>query len=486
MFSITPKMRRNGVLLTLGLTTIFSQSSAQDHIPLVPAQPADPIEVVMNDFERDERLSLFDAAIKIVRAQHFSQDRVRLMDGRITMARMNVRAGSKTPFDAVNDVLNSLDPHSAITQIDPAEPRGEAEGFAALGLFPARTDAGLRVERIYHNGSAMRAGLRVGDLITTINGRSVTGQDMKTIEDLVCDTVSERLRIGIRRETASAVTEQDIQCDYDHRRAVSTRVVDGRIGYIRLNEFSRGSADDVRDAVRSLAGRAGGVDAYILDLRDNPGGFVDEAHAIIDAFVDSRQTLFQETGRAGLRSRFAATPGDVARGRPLMVLVNHNSWSAAELTAMSLQYQSRAVIIGGITAGKGSVQNLNIVASATSGPMRRGLVGEMRLTVALYSMPNGQSPQQRGVVPDLRVAQEEPVDTARRESQYLTVINNPNGNALTPADTSRAQSCVLPVSASFAPDIQRDPALACGVQVFRSWKYPVRARQARVAAFTPR
>lgn len=206
---------------------------------------------------------------------------------------------------------------------------------------------------------------------------------------------------------------------------------------------------------------------------------------MIDLFVDSSKPIFMENIRGRKKPmEFHASRGDILKDKPLVVLVNHASWSAAELTAMALQYQYRALIVGTTTAGKGSVQRIETMMAGVETPMRGPLVGSMRMTVGLYVMPDGASPQVRGVIPDIVVREDAPLNAPKREADFKNVFSNPGG-AFTHAVQS--QNCELPslLKADFAQNYQKRPdfALACAMKEINS---RVPSSQAKAAALAPR
>ena len=272
---------------------------------------------------------------------------------------------------------------------------------------------------------ASKAGLQSGDLIFALDGEPVQGMTLQDAVEKMRGKVGTAIKLGVRRAGKDpfdvSLTREMIKV-----KSVRYRLEGGDIGYIRVTSFTEQSTSGVLDAVEKLKKEAGNkLKGYILDLRNNPGGLLDQAIAMSDAFLDKGEIVSVKARKSEDIQRWNAKPGDVANGLPIVVLMNGGSASASEIVAGALQDHKRAIILGTRSFGKGSVQT---IMQVTGG-------GAIRLTTALYFTPSGRSIQKEGIKPDIEV---EPAKIENlqaragfREENLRRSITNPNDK---PAD----------------------------------------------------
>ena len=335
--------------------------------------------------------------------------------------------------NAINGMLSSLDPHSSYMNPKAykdmqVQTRGE---FGGLGIEVTMENNVIKVVSPIDDTPASKAGIQPGDLIFALDGQPVMGLTLQEAVDKMRGKVGAPIKISIRR--AAVKDPIDVTLTREVIKVKSTRYrLEGDVGYIRVTSFTEQSTSGVLDAVEKLKKESGGkLKGYVLDLRNNPGGLLDQAISMCDAFMEKGEIVSVKARKAEDIQRWNAKPGDVAGGLPIVVLVNAGSASASEIVAGALQDQRRAIILGTRTFGKGSVQT---IMQVTGG-------GAIRLTTALYFTPSGRSIQKEGIKPDIEVEQAK-VETIQqrmgfRESDLRGSINNPN-KAADPAKPAEA------------------------------------------------
>jgi len=304
---------------------------------------------------------------------------------------------------AINGMLTSLDPHSSYLNPDDAQDmrvqtRGE---FGGLGIEVTMEEDLVRVISPIEDTPAARAGVIAGDLIAEIDGEEVRGMALSDAVELMRGEVNTPIELTIIREGADEPIKLTIVRDIIKVRAVRFSLEDD-IGYIKINSFTERTTDDLEAAIEEMREEAGDteIEGYVLDLRLNPGGLLDQAVNVADAFLD-RGEIVSTRGRDPRNvTRFDSRPGDLIDGKPIVVLINGGSASASEIVAGALQDHRRATVVGTKSFGKGSVQTIIPLAEN----------GALRLTTALYYTPAGTSIQARGILPDIRVEQPVPED----------------------------------------------------------------------------
>lgn len=299
---------------------------------------------------------------------------------------------------AIQGMLKSLDPHS--TYLNPEvyqQVRVQMEGeYGGLGIEVQMENGVVKVVSPIDETPAANAGIQGGDLITHIDGNAIVGKTLTEAVKEMRGPVGSPITITVVREEEAAPFEVEITREKILVRSVRHRIEDETIGYIRVTTFNMQSGTGVENAIREIVKEVGSdLDGVILDLRNNPGGLLDEAIRISDAFLDRGEIVSTRGRRKENNSRWYATTGDMLDGVPVVVLVNAYSASASEIVAGALQDHRRAVLLGDRTFGKGTVQS----------EIRLGGSGNqaVRLTTARYFTPSGTSIQERGVEPDIEV-----------------------------------------------------------------------------------
>lgn len=297
--------------------------------------------------------------------------------------------------NAIRGMLSGLDPHSAY--LDESAYQRLQEGtrgeFGGLGLEVGTEDGLIKVIAPIDGTPAEDADIRPGDLIMRIDGQPVKGLDLQAAVERMRGETGTSVTLGILRDGADGPIEVTLERAVIQVDSVRARVLEDRFGYLRISQFQARTGEDVLEAVDQLTHEVGPLDGLVLDLRNNPGGVLDAAVAVTDAFLSSGQVVSTSGRIERSRDAFTATPNDTLNGAPLVVLVNAGSASAAEIVAGALQDHQRAVIMGESTFGKGSVQTIL--------PLRNG--DAVKLTTARYYTPSGRSIQAEGIQPDVEV-----------------------------------------------------------------------------------
>src|SRR5467141_268678 len=294
---------------------------------------------------------------------------------------------------AINGMLTSLDPHSNYLNTKnfndmKVQTRGE---FGGLGIEVSMENGLVKVVSPIDDTPAARAGLKPGDLITHLDGEPVQGMTLPEAVEKMRGPVSSEIKLTIRREGRDPfdvkLTRATIKIQ-----SVRSHLEGDNIGYIRVTTFNEQTDTGLNNAMKNLKQQAGNkLVGVILDLRNNPGGLLDQAVAVSDAFLEKGEIVSTRGRRSEDAQRYNARPGDIAAGLPMAVLINGGSASASEIVAGALQDHHRAVVIGTRSFGKGSVQTIIPLAGH----------GAMRLTTARYYTPSGRSIQAKGIDPDI-------------------------------------------------------------------------------------
>ncbi len=323
--------------------------------------------------------------------------------------------------NAINGMLASLDPHSSymnpkVYRDMQIQTRGE---FGGLGIEVTMENGVIKVVSPIDDTPAAKAGIQSGDLIFALDGEPVQGLTLQEAVEKMRGKVGSTIKISVRR--ASVKEPFDLSLTRETIKVKSVRYrLEGDVGYIRITSFTEQSTSGMLDAVEKMKKEAGTkLKGFVLDLRNNPGGLLDQAISVSDAFMDKGEIVSVKARKAEDVQRWNAKPGDVANGMPIVVLVNGGSASASEIVAGALQDHRRAIILGTRTFGKGSVQT---IMQVTGG-------GAIRLTTALYFTPSGRSIQKEGIKPDIEVEQAK-VETIQqrmsfREENLRRSITNP-------------------------------------------------------------
>ncbi|HEV2162527.1 MAG TPA: S41 family peptidase [Stellaceae bacterium] len=361
----------------------------------------------------------------------------------------------KLIVNSLKGMLSALDPHS--DYLDESEYQDlldESEGeFAGIGAEITRDEDHPKVISPIDDTPAARAGLKPGDLFLKIDGKLTDGMDLKQAVDLLRGPVGTPVRVTIVRAGVKPFDVTLVRAII-HVASVKSQLEPNNIGYIRISLFAEKTNDELLKAINNLTQKAGGhLNGVVLDLRNDPGGLLDQAVAVAGDFLDGG-TVVSTRGRDPDDNRVftAALSGDRIAGVPMIVLVNGASASASEIVAGALKDRQRAQILGTRSFGKGSVQTIIPLEGR----------GAIRLTTALYYTPSGNSIQDRGITPDFVVlpprGQREPQADVIHEADLKGAINNPGG-PLKAADQKSPEANIDPLLIGTPKDSQLTAAL---------------------------
>jgi carboxyl-terminal processing protease len=303
---------------------------------------------------------------------------------------------------AVNGMLTSLDPHSSY--MDPksfrdmqVQTRGE---FGGLGIEVTMEEGLVKVVTPIDETPASRAGILANDVIVQIDGESVQGLNLNQAVDKMRGPVNSTVKLTIQRKEAKDPIEVSLTRETIRIRPVRARTEGGDIGVLRITQFNEQTYENLRSSIDKITNEVGSdkLKGFVIDLRNNPGGLLDQAIMVSDAFLDRGEIVSTRSRNAEDTQRFNAKPGDLAKGKPVVVLINGGSASASEIVAGALQDHKRATVLGTRSFGKGSVQTI----------IPLGGNGAVRLTTARYYTPSGRSIQAKGIDPDQEVVQDVP------------------------------------------------------------------------------
>ncbi len=328
---------------------------------------------------------------------------------------------------AINGMLTSLDPHSSyLPPSDFSDMQVQTRGeFGGLGIEVTQEDGFVRVITPMDDTPAFAAGVEAGDFITHVNGEALLGLTLEQAVDMMRGPVGSEITITVVREGRDQPFDISIVRDRIRLTAVRARL-EGNTAILRVSTFNDQTYPNLQDGLRRVIEESGGlenINGVVLDLRNNPGGLLNQAIRVTDAFLERGEIVSTRGRRAEDGERYNATPGDLIDGMPLVVLINGGSASASEIVAGALQDHNRAVVVGTNSFGKGSVQSIMPVAGS----------GAMRLTTSLYYTPSGRSIQALGIAPDILVEQRRPVEvdedqqaaqTRRNEASLRGAIQN--------------------------------------------------------------
>ncbi len=363
---------------------------------------------------------------------------------------------------AINGMLSSLDPHSEYMNPKSYKEmqtttRGE---FGGLGIEVTMEDGSIKVVTPIDDTPASRAGLRAGDVITELDGSSVQGLQLNQVVDKMRGPVNSEINLTIKRPGVNDPIPVKIVRAIIQINPIKWHV-EGDIGYIKLSQFNEHAYERLKDAIQKATAQIGPdkVKGWILDLRNNPGGLLDQAIQVSNAFLDKGEIVSTRGRNADESQRFTARPGgDLTGGKPLIVMINGGSASSSEIVAGALQDHRRATILGTRSFGKASVQT--IIPIGPNG-------GALRLTTARYYTPSGRSIQAKGIEPDIEVLQEPPPelkgkDDTKGEASLKGHLANPNDGSA--ADEKTGSQAYVP------PDAKDDKALAEALDLLRGIK----------------
>jgi carboxyl-terminal processing protease len=313
---------------------------------------------------------------------------------------------SKLIASAVNGMLSGLDPHSSYMDANSfrdmqVETKGE---FGGLGMEVTMEDGQLKVVTPIDDTPAAKAGILANDVITHLNGEAIQSLSLDQAIERMRGPVNTAVKLTIARKGVEKPLEISITRDVIRVSSVRQHLDGDDVGYIRLTQFTEQTTDGLRKAMSEITAHSGDkLKGFILDLRNNPGGLLDQAISVSNAFLDRGEIVSIRGREAEDMQRFQAKPdpGDLSKGKPLIILINGGSASASEIVAGALQDHQRATLIGTRSFGKGSVQTI-IPLSAVD--------GALRLTTARYYTPSGRSIQALGITPEIEKLQDLPAD----------------------------------------------------------------------------
>jgi carboxyl-terminal processing protease len=360
-------MKRSGLLLAASIATLVLFSLRQD----IGAATS-------NSTETYKQLNLFGEVFERVRAEYVDD----VSDDSLVES-------------AINGMLTSLDPHSNYLNTKnfndmKVQTRGE---FGGLGIEVSMENGLVKVVSPIDDTPAAHAGLKPGDLITHLDGDPVQGMTLPEAVEKMRGPVSSEIKLTIRREGREPFDVKLIRATIKIQ-SVRSHLEGDNIAYIRITTFNEQTDVGLNNAMKNLKQQAGGkLLGIILDLRNDPGGLLDQAVAVADAFLEKGEIVSTRGRRSEDAQRYNARPGDVAAGLPVAVLINGGSASASEIVAGALQDHHRAILLGTRSFGKGSVQTIIPLPGH----------GAMRLTTARYYTPSGRSIQAKGIDPDIVV-----------------------------------------------------------------------------------
>ena len=299
---------------------------------------------------------------------------------------------------AINGALQSLDPFSAymnpkVFEESQSETSGE---FGGLGIEVSMESGVIIVIAPIDDTPASKAGIKAGDYIVKINGEQVQGKTLMEAVNLMRGPVGTSIEITVRRKGLRKAKIFKITREIIEIKSVISKIVDNKVGYLRLRAFNENSSSQLKKEISKIEKNKKLV-GYILDLRNNPGGLLSQAITISDFFLNDGEIVSTKGRKKRENRKFFAKKGDKIDGKPLIVLINNGSASASEIVAGALQDQKRAILLGETTFGKGSVQSII--------PLKNR--GAIRLTISKYYLPSGKSISEVGVVPDIKVEEED-------------------------------------------------------------------------------
>ena len=306
---------------------------------------------------------------------------------------------------AINGMLAGLDPHSSY--MDPksfrdmqVQTRGE---FGGLGIEVTMEDGLIKVVTPIDETPAAKAGILANDIITKLDDDQVQGMTLNQAVEKMRGPVNTKIKLTVMRKGQDKPLEISLTRDIIRVRSVRSEAIGDDVGYIRMTQFNEQTFDGLKKAITDIGAKISNdkLKGYVLDLRNNPGGLLDQAISVSDAFLQKGEIVSTRGRNAEETQRFSARPGDLTNGKPVIVLINGGSASASEIVAGALQDHRRATVVGTRSFGKGSVQTIIPLGSGN---------GALRLTTARYFTPSGRSIQAKGITPDIEVLQDVPDD----------------------------------------------------------------------------
>ena len=332
-----------------------------------------------NSNELYEKIDLFGEVLETIKQEYVNEvNQAEIMDS------------------AINGLLQSLDPYSAYMSPKSYEGmRTDTKGeFGGLGIEIGMESGVIRIISPIDDTPAANAGIKAGDYIVRINGEQVQGKSLTEAVELMRGPVGSSIKLTVRRKNKKKAIEFKITRAIIEVKSVEAKVIGKKkeIGYLRLKSFNENSDEQLFKIINNFE-KKNKLTGYILDLRNNPGGLLSQAINISDFFLDDGEIVSTKGRKISETRRFFSKKGDGINGKPLIVIINMGSASAAEIVSGALKDHKRAIILGERSYGKGSVQSIV--------PLKNG--GALRLTISKYYLPSGKSISEVGVLPDILV-----------------------------------------------------------------------------------
>lgn len=337
---------------------------------------------------------------------------------------------------AIDGMLSSLDPHSGFLNdrsFDDMQVQTKGE-FGGIGIEVSMENGLVRVVSPLDDTPAFKAGLQPGDLITHIDGMAVMGLNLTDAVDKMRGKPKTKLKLTISRKSQESF---DVTLTRDIIKIESVKFSAKKdIGYIRIITFSDMTTDNVKKAIKEIMSSSDKkkFKGFILDLRNNPGGLLEQAVGVADVFLDTGEIVSTRSRKPEETSRLSATAGDLTGGLPIVVLINEGSASASEIVAGALQDHKRAVLIGTPSFGKGSVQSVKAIPG----------YGALKLTTARYYTPSGRSIQAKGIEPDVLIPRAEikelPIIEGYSESSLPKALGQEEGEKSKPDNNKKGKN----------------------------------------------
>jgi carboxyl-terminal processing protease len=361
---------------------------------------------------------------------------------------------------AINGMLTALDPHSAY--LNPkhfrdmqVQTRGE---FGGLGIEVTMENGVVKVVSPIEDTPAARAGLMSGDLITHLDKEQILGLTLQEAVEKMRGPVNSPIALTIVRKGVEDPFDVKVVRDVIHINPVKYNAEGEDVGYIRLTTFNEQTTANLQKAVEDLKKQLGPkLKGYVIDLRNNPGGLLDQAISVSDAFLDQGAIVLTRGRNLEETQRSNARPGDITDGQKLVVLINGGSASASEIVAGALQDHHRATILGTRSFGKGSVQTI----------IPLGSNGALRLTTARYYTPSGRSIQAKGIDPEVLVEEELPEELKSKAASQSTRGEADLRGHLKGDDEKEEDEEVSGSSSYVAPEKEKDTQLQYALQLLR-------------------
>jgi carboxyl-terminal processing protease len=365
---------------------------------------------------------------------------------------------SKLVESAINGMLSGLDPHSSY--MDPksfrdmqVQTRGE---FGGLGIEVTMEDGLVKVVAPIDETPAAKAGVMANDIITHLDDEAVQGLTLNQAVEKMRGPVNTKIKLKIVRKGQDKPIEVTIMRDIIRVRSVRSHGEGDDVGYIRITQFNEQTTDGLKKAITDLSTQLGAdkIKGYVVDLRNNPGGLLDQAISVSDTFLEKGEIVSTRGRNAEETQRFNARPGDLTKAKPVIVLINGGSASASEIVAGALQDHKRATLIGTRSFGKGSVQTIIPLGAGN---------GALRLTTARYFTPSGRSIQAKGITPEIEVLQDVPDELKTRNTDTKGEASL-RGHLKAEGDEATGSQSYVP------PDEKDDKALAMALDLLRGTK----------------